>query len=224
MLQQPILSQAGTWTHENANKTSTGNPHWEHYCTRGHSSCLHWKGKDLDYLRASFNQIQPKSYLHSLLNPSVFSFCRVGVKNTDLFGGLSTKLDMDSMCLRELHHSLLKLQDQPKKEVFEKVGRQWAVARVWDAPCTLWELLLADPVWHLYFCSKLSNHLNTELKTSVFRQNNGGFLLLFLNCHEIPVIFPWTINFFIFVSQTILNKLLWFVEIHRFACSISEIQ
>lgn len=123
MLQQPILSQAGTWTHENANKTSTGNPHWEHYCTRGHSSCLHWKGKDLDYLRASFNQIQPKSYLHSLLNPSVFSFCRVGVKNTDLFGGLSTKLDMDSMCLRELHHSLLKLQDQPKKEVFWK-GRK----------------------------------------------------------------------------------------------------
>lgn len=123
MLQQPILSQAGTQTSENDNKTSTGSPHWEHYCTRRHSSCLHWKGKDLDYLRASFYQSQPKSYLHSLLNPSVFSFCRVGVKNTDLFEGFRTKLDMDSMCLRELHHSLLKLHDQPKKRSFWK-GRK----------------------------------------------------------------------------------------------------
>lgn len=95
MLRRPVPLQAGARTHENANKTSTGSPHWERHCMRGHSSCLHWRGKDLDYLRASFHQIQLTSYLHSLLLPSVFSFCRVGVKKTDLFGGLHTKLDMD---------------------------------------------------------------------------------------------------------------------------------
>lgn len=49
-----------------------------------------------------------------------FSLCRVGVKKTDLFEGLHTKLDVDSVCLRELHRSFFKTAVLAKKRRFLK--------------------------------------------------------------------------------------------------------
>lgn len=43
---------------------------------------------------------------------------------------------------------------------------------------------------------KLSNHQNTELKTSVSGQNNGQLLLLFLDSCVVSVTFPKTVIFF----------------------------
>lgn len=191
MLQQPLLLQAGSWRHENAKKTSPGSPCWERYCMRGHSSCLHCRGKVLGCLRGSFNQIWIN--LTYIVYCIPLSFPSVGCE-------LKRQMCLNCyvpcwvrtlfMYLRELHRSFLKLQNwtqkKKKKQSFEKVGRQRAVARLWDALCDLWKFLLEEPIWSLYFHSKLSN---PELRTSVFGQNNGWLLLLFLNSHEVAVIF-----------------------------------
>lgn len=89
---------------------------------------------------------------------------------------------------------------------------------VFETLCAWWALLLEHPIWNLYFLSKLSSHQNTELKTSIAGQNNYQFLLLFLNSRSgkrVSVIFPKTVNYFIFGCQMILNNLLCFVEIHK---------
>lgn len=86
-------------TCENASTTSTGSPCCEHYCMRGHSSCLHWKGKDLDYLRVSL--IKSNLNLTYIVHCIHLSFSGGWELKTDLLERLQTKLDMGSIYMFE---------------------------------------------------------------------------------------------------------------------------
>lgn len=101
---------------------------------KGDTSCLQWRGKDLDCFRASFNQIQLKSCLHS--------HC-IHLSFLPLWWEFKSQIYLKDymlswtwtlfMYLREFHHSFLKVQHLPKKKkkrAFENIGRQWAVARL----------------------------------------------------------------------------------------------
>lgn len=84
---------------------------------KGDTSCLQWRGKDLDCFRASFNQIQLKSCLHS--------HC-IHLSFLPLWWEFKSQIYLKDymlswtwtlfMYLREFHHSFLKVQHLPKKK------------------------------------------------------------------------------------------------------------